>query len=186
MAQRFCPACGTDVEVGVILTAGAEVPVCEQCGLMLEQPGGSSPSAQAGALQNVIIAEDSQLLREVLADLFVSEGVAQNVTQCPDGEVFLEAATRTYHQSGKIDLVTLDANMPIVDGYRAALALRAIERGFGVQTPAPILFFTSVPCDDTFRKVMERVAPSKYVNKESAPSPKELVSRIRLILSAGQ
>lgn len=170
------------MQVGAFLRSGEEVPVCEQCGLILdgtgEQPG-------AARLPSVLIAEDTELLRTMLEELFVSEGVAETAVACANGEKFLEEAARTYRKSGEIGLVVLDANMPILDGYRAALALRAIERGLGVRTPTPILFFTSVPCDEPFRKVLERCAPARYVNKETSSGPKELVDRIRQILASG-
>lgn len=180
--KRFCPSCGTHVEVGVIQRSGVEAHICVECGLDLRDAPADAPS-EGATLHTVLIAEDTELLRTVLTDLFRYENVAENVIACENGEQFLEQAARTFRERGGIDLVVLDANMPIVDGYRAALALRAIERGLGVQVPTPILFFTSVAIDDAFRKVLERCAPARYVNKEASPGPRELVSRIRQILT---
>jgi CheY-like chemotaxis protein len=152
--------------------------MCGRCGLLLDAP--SQPPATR-SLQTVIIAEDTELLRTMLADLFVSEGVARKALPCPHGEAFLEEAARALHSGDGLDLAVLDANMPLIDGYRTALALRAIERGMGAP-PTPILFFSAVPCDETFRKVLEHCQPARYVNKVSAPSPAELVKRVRTIL----
>ena len=129
-----------------------------------------------------LIAEDTKLLREMLKDQFVSEGVSKKVIDCADGEAFLEQAAGVYARGDNLGLVVLDANMPILDGYRAALALRAMERGLGRETPVPILFFTGVPCDEAFRKVLERCAPARYVNKGADADPAELVTRIKSVL----
>jgi len=181
--KRFCPACGTDVEVGAFFRAGEEVPICNHCGQFLDEP---KQAAAQGQLENVLIAEDSELLRTVLKDLFENEGVAKKAVACENGEAFLEQAALAYRTEGRIDLVVLDANMPILDGYRAALAFRAMERGLAIDNPAPILFFTSVEIDDTFRNVLERCAPARYVNKQTSPQPDDLVKRIRQILASPQ
>ena len=184
--QKFCPSCGTLVDVGVIQRGGQEAEICVECGMdLIDAPSADAEPPETPTLHTVLIAEDTELLRTVLTDLFRYENVAEEVIACENGEQLLEQAARSFRQRGAIDLVVLDANMPIIDGYRAALALRAMERGLGVKVPTPILFFTSVPIDDAFRKVLERCAPARYVNKEASPGPRELVSRIRQILSVG-
>jgi len=72
--------------------------------------------------------------------------------------------------------------MPVLNGFNAAIALRAIEEGFGLTKSTPILFFSAQPCDEKAKKVLQFVGRAIYVNKVSSPNLAELASRVQQVL----
>ena len=66
--------------------------------------------------------------------------------------------------------------MPVVNGVNAAIAMRAIEKGYDLKKPIPILFFTAKQCDETFKKVLSYTTPAKYINKGTGTSPDPLTA----------
>jgi hypothetical protein len=77
--------------------------------------------------------------------------------------------------------VTLDVEMPLINGFHCALAMRAIERGFG-QQPIPILFFSVRKCDANFRKILKACQPAAYLNKAGASDPQVIGDRLSAII----
>ena len=62
----------------------------------------------------VVIADDSAFMRKVLQDLFAAQPDFEVVGMASDGK---EAVNMVIRQ--KPDLVTMDVNMPIMDGLKA-------------------------------------------------------------------
>ncbi|MBQ9781423.1 MAG: response regulator transcription factor [Clostridia bacterium] len=82
----------------------------------------------SGAL--ILVADDEQDIRTLLRILFEKEG--WRVAEAADGE----AAIAYVRDHADVSLVVLDIMMPVMDGIKAATALRPM-------TDAPILFLTA-------------------------------------------
>ena len=121
-------------------------------------PGGSA------LFEKVVITEGNTLVREVIKDALLQNRLCGEVLGCANGEQFLQTMAGSLGRRPAVSLVILDVEMPILNGYQAAIALRAFERGFGLP-PTPIVFFSSLALNETFTKVIEYVHPARYLAK---------------------
>lgn len=100
-----------------------------------------SRSPQTGASANgagglrLLLAEDFVDNRRMIEFYFRS--TPHRVDTAPNGQVAVEMFTR-----GAYDLVLMDIQMPVLDGYSATKAIRAWERAQG-RPPVPILALTA-------------------------------------------
>jgi CheY-like chemotaxis protein len=176
--QAYCPGCGEDVDVFVMMVEGVEGVEerrCIHCGLTLERK--KSKDKEQKSIRKIISADDSRIIQSILSELLVEEQVAEHVEVCNNGMEFLTTLSKQFVQKQTVDLIILDVNMPILNGISAAIAQRAIEKGLGVK-PIPIMFFTVKKCDETFQKVLKFCQPAKYLNKGVSSSPADIVRRI--------
>ncbi len=97
-------------------------------------PSTSEPVARRG---HVLVAEDHPVTRELLVGMLQALGCT--VELAVDGV----SATSAYH-AGKYDLVLMDLQMPRMDGYHAAAAIRRRE---GRAPRTPIIALTSQPME---------------------------------------
>jgi CheY-like chemotaxis protein len=120
-----------------------------------EARGNDSPVAKRPAAQARPAAADPQSLRILLAEdsqdnvllieaYLKASGYSADVAR--DGQAALEKFT-----SGKYDVVLMDVQMPIMDGYSAARRIRQWETEKGV-TPVPILALTAHALPEEVRK----------------------------------
>jgi CheY-like chemotaxis protein len=173
MEKAFCPACGMDVAV-VHMTLGVgvsaeEVPRCSNCGFDMRD----KDQAQSGVLfERAAIAED-----------MIGHQIATIVDEFDDGGTFMQAVQALSAQGRVYDLVILDLNMPVVNGLKAALFLRTVERKMGWD-PIPILFFSSVVCDARLNEQIGKLTPAMYLNKATIGTRADLPDRLRNVLTA--
>jgi len=86
---------------------------------------------QPGAKIRVLIADDSLVAREMLAQILQSDPSIEVIGQAKDGDEAVEMVDRL-----RPDLVTMDIHMPRMDGLRATERIMAF-------TPTPILVVSS-------------------------------------------
>jgi CheY-like chemotaxis protein len=144
-------------------------------------PGDSLEAEGGKQMRRVVVVEDSTFLREVTRDLLLEKKLARDVVDLPDGNTFLEDFVRSAAAGQKPDLVVLDVRMPGMDGREAAVAMRAIEAGFGLKR-TPILFFSGVLCDEPFKALLAELKNAKYIRKAEGGDVKELGERIVAVL----
>ena len=87
-------------------------------------PADAAALAAAGAPMHVLVAEDNELNADIIESILGEEGYA--VTVAGDGRQALEAFAAS--PEGHFAAVLMDAQMPVMDGYEAARAIRALER----------------------------------------------------------
>jgi CheY-like chemotaxis protein len=159
---------------------------CGYCGLLLEVTESVQQPVPAGC---VVVVDDDQLIRTLLADLLPREGLATEVLSCDSGASFLTQITQRFRQGQPVRLAILDIVMSPLDGLASALALRALERGFERAAAIPILFFSGVRATEELRKQMAGCTPAYYLNKGSDATPERLAERLRnlftQVLTAG-
>jgi len=88
----------------------------------------------------VLLAEDNAINRLVAARLLEKHGFT--VATAEDGQAAVEA-----WQRGRFDLVLMDIQMPVLDGYQATAKIREIERQTGIRTPILALTANAMPED---------------------------------------
>lgn len=179
VAFRYCSACGEEVYTYTVLKdEGIEVR-CSACGLPLEL----DPGPRAGNLDCIAVADDDRLFRTMLTDLLIERGLALKVLACEDGAEFLAQMTGRIRHQLPTRLAILDILMHPLDGTAAAIALRALEKGFGLPQPIPILFLSGVRVDEGLLKQIELAAPALYLNKGVDATPERLADRIQRIVT---
>lgn len=79
----------------------------------------------------VLVAEDNAVNRMIIVDILEDEGCV--VTAASDGAEAVEAFADS--DEGFFDVVLMDLQMPLMDGYQAASAIRALKRGDAATVP---------------------------------------------------
>lgn len=79
----------------------------------------------------VLVVEDNAVNRMILVDILEDEGCV--VTEASDGRVALECFEAS--EVGSFDAVLMDLQMPVMDGYEAAAAIRALPRPDAARIP---------------------------------------------------
>lgn len=130
----------------------------------------------------VMLVEDSTMLRAFTRDLLLSKQLARDVVDCEDGVAFIEAYTRALISNNRPDLVVLDVKMPGIDGQQAAFAMRALETAIGGKKRTPILFFSSVLCDAPFKAMLQELGNARYIRKSDDGDAQQLGTRVVAVL----
>lgn len=172
---RYCLSCGEGVRTYRVEQADRVEIRCAYCGLPLE----ATARISGGAPECVILADDELLFRRLLTDILSGEGLARQVIACESGPALLTQCVQRLRDRLPISLVILDILMTPLDGPMTGIALRAMERGFGVSAPVPILYCSAVRADEALRKVLQESAPAFYLNKGSDASPARLTARLK-------
>ena len=183
-SKSFCHGCGEHVDTYLVSRetgAGPSNSKQDKCCIFCGMPVVKLSSKKVIPVNNIIVADDSPMIREMLKDILTDENLARNVTCCDHGADFLSTFTGMAMEGEPPALAVLDLAMPVLNGVNAAIAMRAIEKPLGL-LPAPILFFTSQKCDDSFKKVLSYCKPAQYINKGVSSTPELLASRVRNVI----
>jgi len=86
-----------------------------------KQAGTNSEEADITGL-NILAAEDNEFNAEILVEILKMNGVS--VTVEPDGLSAVENFKKS--EPGKYDLILMDIQMPVMNGYEATKAIRAM------------------------------------------------------------
>ncbi|TKB25515.1 response regulator [Desulfopila sp. IMCC35006] len=85
---------------------------------------------------HVLVVEDNETNQMVVLGML--EKIGCRVTLCANGREAVDVAARK-----KFDLVFMDCQMPIMDGYAAATAIRKMEQGKAPKKHIPIIALTA-------------------------------------------
>lgn len=172
----FCQGCGESVETHRVMAEGKVESRCVYCGLVLDEQ-----TKLPEACDRVIVVDDSRTICDVVSDALMQRGIASEVSICHDGREFIREFTQSLVAQRPPNYVILDVELPIVNGIQAAIAGRAIEEGFGIQS-IPFIFFSVRKCDENFRKVLQLCKPAAYLNKATAPKSEMIGDRLSAIM----
>ena len=96
--------------------------------------------------QKILIVDDSELNREMLKAIL---GEEYDYAEAEDGA----QAILMLQQDMNIDLLLLDINMPVMDGYTATRTIRALDDP--ARAKLPILAMTANAFDEDRRNALE-------------------------------
>jgi CheY-like chemotaxis protein len=212
--RGYCPACGITVEGDVSFEEGNQIFRCSNCTFPItEETKKASAAAKPAAVMQeaptvetakqmlaemmgeaagpskvlfhtIVIAEDSNTLRQVLKIALEKHRISDDIQLTENGEQFVQAVAEKLSTGSLIDLVILDVEMPVLNGYCAAIVLRALERALGITSKVPILFFSGRVCDATFKSALDYCQPARYLNKGvGTASIEQMAVRLARVLS---
>ena len=121
--------------------------------------------------KRILIIEDQEDNRAIMRDLLSTAGYA--LIEAVDGEEGVRLA-----RSERPDLILMDIQLPVLDGYEATRRIRAISDLKSV----PIIAVTSYALSGDEAKTREAGCDS-YVAKPF--SPRELLAKVRALLPNG-
>ncbi len=171
--KQYCPSCGEEVDTTVRDYGRGQEVCCVYCGfpLLAVHPD------QFSYKQSIIVVDDSKLLLEMIKDYLEKNHLTKTIHLCYDGASFIKQFTSSLYNGEDIGLVILDIMMPILSGINAAIAMRAIEEGFGKKR-IPILFFSARKADEQLITAMKYCAPAHYICKGTLEDSKDLCDRV--------
>lgn len=80
---------------------------------------------------HLLAAEDNEINAEILSELLNIEGVSCEIVE--NGKIAVERFADS--EEGKFDAILMDVQMPVMNGYEATRAIRALKRDDAVQIP---------------------------------------------------
>ena len=108
--------------------------------------------------KRILVVEDNDLNREITAEILGAEGCF--IEEAENGKIALEKVRTS--KVGYYDLVLMDIQMPIMDGYEAVKHIRALENE--ALASVPIIAMTANAFEEDKRKAME-TGMDAYVSK---------------------
>jgi signal transduction histidine kinase/CheY-like chemotaxis protein len=142
------------LNVGTKFTLDIPMEVAEQ------EAEDSAASVETSDLQGmkVLLAEDNELNMEIAKELLEDQGVL--VTTAENGK----AAVERFEESkpGTFELILMDIVMPVMDGLKAAKAIRELDREDA--KTIPIVAMTANAYEDDIRKTRE-AGMNKHISK---------------------
>lgn len=177
--SHYCMSCGEDAPTYRVEREKSVELRCVYCGFTLQEKTGI---AFGKALECIVLADDERLFRSLFSDILIQEQVSREVIACEGGAPLLTECVRRFRDGRPISLIILDILMKPMDGSVAALALRALEKGFDVAAPVPILFVSAVRADESLRRLTEVTAPALYLNKGKDAAPPRIARRIKELI----
>ncbi len=122
--------------------------------------------------RNILLAEDGVVNRKVAQSLLENRG--HHVTAVENGQLAIDA-----YRSGAFDLILMDVQMPVLDGFAATEEIRRLEIG-GTQN-IPIIALTAHAMKGDRERCLDR-GMNDYVSKPFRPE--ELFAAVESIRSA--
>ncbi len=138
-----------------------------------------APDVFCGAGQRILVAEDNEINQIVAKEILTKSGFRCDIVG--DGRKAVEQA-----QSGQYDLILMDCQMPVMDGFDATREIRRLERGghlpAGTGRRIPIVALTANAMKGDRERCLE-AGMDAYASKPI--NPKELLSTIEQVLRGG-
>ena len=99
--------------------------------------------------KRILVAEDNEINAEILTELLDMSGAVCDV--CENGQLVTEAFARS--APGEYDLILMDVQMPVMNGYDATRAIRALDHPLAKEIP--IIAMTANAFSEDIRDALE-------------------------------
>lgn len=99
--------------------------------------------------KRILLVEDNELNREITTEILKDAGF--EIDMAEDGSVAVEKVKAA--QKGRYDLILMDIQMPVMDGYEATKAIRALPERF--RADIPIIAMTANAFEEDRQKAIE-------------------------------
>ena len=135
LSKVLVEAMGGTIDVESALGKGTtftvEIPLAVDTEASAAAEGADQASQVSLDGMRVLVAEDNDVNRMIIVDILSDEGC--EVTDVRDGA----AAVAAFKESapGTFDVVLMDLQMPVMDGYKAAAGIRALKRSDAQRVP---------------------------------------------------
>ena len=116
------------------------------------------PDVRSFKGKRILLAEDNELNQEIAAEILKEAGFIVEVAE--DGSVAVEKMKAS--KPGQYDLILMDIQMPVMDGYEATRQIRAMESSYCKQIP--IIAMTANAFEDD-RALATQAGMSGYLTK---------------------
>lgn len=120
-------------------------------------------------MKRILVVEDTPDNLEMMLVLFRTEGF--DVVSATDGESAVQLA-----ESYRPDLIVMDIQLPVIDGYEATRRIRRIDS----LAATPILAVTSYAMSDDYRRSKEAGCDA-YLVKPAMP--RDILAKARELLA---
>ena len=96
---------------------------------------------QFGEAKKVLLVDDN-ITNQQVADIFLSR-IGLEVETAENGRVAVDAVMQAYIENTPFDVVLMDCQMPVLDGYQATKEIRNQEREHDIGQSIPIIAMTA-------------------------------------------
>jgi signal transduction histidine kinase len=150
LCRQLCVRMGGDVRVastpgvGTYFEVSLPLPVAPSASAPPAPARASLPPTSAKGSQRVLVVEDNAINQMVVGAMLEQLGLAFDAVN--DGAAAVEAAAR-----GGYQLVLMDCQMPVMDGFAATEAIRALP---GAQGRVPIVALTASALPDELARCL--------------------------------
>ena len=132
-----------------------------------------APDTSAFQGKRILLVEDNALNREIAEELLQENGF--EVDTAEDGSVAVEKIKAA--EAGYYDLVLMDVQMPVMNGYEATKSIRALE---GERAEVPIIAMTANAFDEDRKKAAECGMNAHVAKPINIPQLFEVLRKILL------
>lgn len=122
--------------------------------------------------RRILLVEDNEINLEIEVELLQDAGFL--VETATDGSIAIEKITHS--EPGYYNLVLMDIQMPVMDGYHATSAIRRLENP--LLANIPIVALSANTLDEDRRKAMECGMNAHLPKPVNMPQLMELVEKI--------
>lgn len=103
------------------------------------------PASGGKAVQRILLVEDNDINREIAEELLGMMGF--DIDSAENGQIALDKVKDT--ASGRYDLILMDLQMPVMDGWQASRAIRALPDPALSRIPIVALSANMAECDQS-------------------------------------
>ncbi len=117
----------------------------------------ASPDSENGGGIRILVAEDNPVNQRVLVRILEKRGCT--VTLAGNGEAAVDL-----FRNNEYDLILMDVQMPVMDGFEACKEIRKLERQGGARRRTPIVALTAHAMDG-YRSICLQAGMDGYLSK---------------------